>query len=410
MLHSAYLMRKPVVVGLRAGIFLIPILALAIPSAGQDFNSAANQLVSRISTKVTPSVASFTVRNRSSINDSTVSLIRADLQRELQSRDWKLKKAEEAQTSIILTLSENVASYIWTAEISQSTVGPKEVVLLELPRPSENSGSVAGLISLSRTLLISSDTPLLDVALLEGKVVEGAHLLALGPNSLQLYHLQSAQWHLDQTQSLNVPPIASRDLRGRIVPGQGNTFDAFLPGTHCSGIVPATLTISCRESDDPWPLSDDARLLAFYAPHRNYFNGVVTGTSGTAENNAPFYSAAVVGDRWIYAGIDGRSRSSAVGRRLAPASENWGSNLAAIQSSCTSDLMLVTSNSDFNAEDSITVFRLTGPDFAVASEPLSFSGPIMDLKTSMDQQQAVAVVSSLSGRYEAYLLTARCGA
>jgi hypothetical protein len=402
-------MLKPVGGWLRASVLLLFALAFAIDSAGQDFNSAANQLVSRVSPRVTPSAASLIVRNRSSLNDSSVSLIRADLQRELQSRGWKLKKAEEAEALITVTLSENVTSYVWTAEITQGQ-GPKEVAVFELPRPNENPESINGSILLSRTLLVSSDTPLLDVALLEGKVAEGAHLLALAPNSVQLYRVQSSQAHLDQTQPLNLDPIPSRDLRGRIVPGQGNSFDAFLPGLHCTGVVSATLTVSCRQSDDPWPFSDDGQVLAFYAPHRNYFNGVVRGTSGAMENNAPFYSAAVMGDRLVYAGLDGHSRSTAAGRRLAPGSQSWGSNVSGIQSSCSSDLLLGTSISDFNAEDSITAFRLSGPDFVAASEAISFSGPIVDLKTSLDHQQAVAVVASLSGRYEAYLLTARCGA
>lgn len=401
-------MLKPVGAWLRASILLV--FAFAIPAAGQDFNSAANQLVSRIPAGVTPSTASLIVRNRSSLNDSSVSLIRADLQRELQSRGWKLKKAEEAEASITVTLSENVASYVWTAEISQAQGGAKEVAVFELPRPSESPGPINGSMSLSRTLLISSDAPLLDVTLLEVKIAEGAHLLALGSNSVQLYRLQSSEWHLDQTQPLNVSPIPSRDLRGRIVPGQGSSFDAFLPGVHCAGAVTATLTVSCRQSDDPWPLSDDSRTLAFYASHRNYFNGVVRGTSGSTENNAPFYSAAMVGDRLIYAGLDGRSRGSAAGRRLAPASQNWGSNVAGIQSSCSGDVLLGTSISDFNSEDSVTAFRLSGSEFVAASEAISFSGPVLGLKTSIDRQQAVAVVASLSGRYEAYLLTPRCGA
>ena len=51
-----------------------------------------------------------------------------------------------------------------------------------------------------------------------------------------------------------------------------------------------------------------------------------------------------------------------------------------------------------------------GSEFSAISEPIPFSGAVQSIKTSSDQQQALAVVASLSGRYEAYLLTAHCSA
>jgi DNA polymerase III psi subunit len=383
-----------------------PLFALAY-SPAQDFSPGVRQLVSKIAGRSPAGSTSLTVRNRSSLSDSDVASIRAELPRQLEAHGWKLKRPEEVDNSISVTLSENVSNYVWTAEIR--TEDNAQSVFLELPRPKEDALAANGYLLLPRTLLIASDTPLLDVTLLEGKIAEGAHLLALTPSAVQVYQMQSSQWSLTQSQPLNKDPISSRDLRGRIAPDQESSFDAYLPGLHCAGAVTATLTVTCRESDDPWPLSDDRRLLAFYAAHRDYFNGVVTGPSAGVENSGPFYSAAALGDHLIYAGIDGHVRSSDAGHPLSAMPEKWGSDVAAIQSSCNTDAILATSASDSNAGDAVTAFRLQGSELKAASEPASFSGPVLSLKTSADHQQALAVTTSFSGRYEAYLLTARCG-
>ena len=403
MLHSAYPMLKLLCRRLGAGVFLLLVSPYAL---SQDFSSAASQFASKISSRNTPDAVSLSIRNRSSLSDSVVSLLEGELQHQLLTRGWILKKAEETENSILVTLGENMRSYVWTAQISGAD--RTDAVLFELPRPKEAANAARGLVPLSRTLLIASDTPMLDVTLLEGKIAEGMHLLALTTTAVQLYQLQSSQWRLMQTQSLGVNALPNRDLRGRITPGQGNSFDAYLPGMHCTGAVTASLTISCRDSDDPWPLTDDRRLLAFYAAHRDYFNGVLTGANPIVENLTPFYSLASLSDRVIYTGVDGHVRVASHSHPSSPVAESWGSEIASIQSSCQSELILATAAGDLNQSDAVTAYRSSGADFSAVSEPISFSGPVMSLKTSA--QQAIAIVASLSGGYEAYLLSVRCGA
>lgn len=373
--------------------------------SGQDFNSAAAQLASKISERATPGIASLAVTNRSSINPSAVTAIRSELLHQLQERGWTLKRPEESETSIAITLSENSHDYVWTAEITRA--GARNVVILE-SRRAEESAALQDRVTLSQTLLISSGTPLLDLALVEGNISDGAHLLALTPTSVELYQVQSSAWRLTQTQLLGLEALPNRDLRGRIVPDQGHGFDAFLPGLHCAGTVAATLSVSCRASDDPWPLSDDRRALAFYAANRNFFNGVLSGTNVQTGNVNPFYSAAVLSDRIIYSGIDGHPQMAMNGQRPTTITLQWGSDITAIQSTCQPDLVLASAMGDFNRNDAITAFRQTNSDFGAVSEPISFAGPVLDLKTTFDRQQALAISSS-SGRYEAYLVTARCG-
>lgn len=377
-------------------------------AGGQDFASAASRFAAKLSEHATPGTASIAFNNRSSLSPSAVESIRAELFRQLQARGWKPRKAEDSEASIAVTLAENIRSYVWTAEITKAE--SKNVIIFESPRSPESAVQTGDRVLLSRTLLVSSEIPLLDVALLEDKIGEGSHLVALTPTTVLLYQLQSSQWRPVQTQPLGHDSTAARDLRGRIVPGQGSSFDAYLPGMHCSGVVTATLSVTCRESDDPWPIGDDRRTLAFYAANRNYFNGVISGATAQGGNLDPFYSAAILTDRIVYTGIDGRARVEVPGNRSTAVPEKWGSNMTGLQGVCQSDLLLAASSGDFNQSDSITAFRASNQEFVAASEPILFAGPVLNLKTSADRQQAMVVALSQSGRYEAFLLTARCGA
>jgi hypothetical protein len=168
--------------------------------------------------------------------------------------------------------------------------------------------------------------------------------------------------------------------------------------------------VACRDSDDPWPLSDDRRTLAFYAGTRNYFTGVLAGNSNQSTNGEPFYSAALLNGTTVYAAIDGHARLMQAGSRPTVVTRNWGSELAALQTSCEPDLMLAASAGDFTQPDSLAAWRVNGSaEINAASDPLQFAGPVFSLKTSADHQQAIAITSSPTGRYEAYLVTARCG-
>lgn len=381
------------------GILVLLTMPLLV---GQDFNSAAAQLAAKITERAKPGTASIALTNRSSIGASSVSSISDELTRQLQLRGWNLQNAP-VEPSIAVTLSETSYNYVWTAEITRA--GARDVAILELRR-SGGAPSTQDRVTLSQILTISSDTPLLDVALVEGNISEGAHLLALTPAAVELYQLQASQWRVLQNQPLGLSPLTSRDLRGRIVYEQGS-FDAFLPGLRCTGMAGTTLSVSCRQSDDPWPLADDRRVLAFYAGNRNFFNGVLSGASAQNGNVNPFYSAAVLSDRVIYSDIGGHPQMALNGQRPAPVNARWGSNIAGIQSACQPDLVLASGTGDFNRSDSITAFRMTNSEFSAVSESISFNGPVLGLKTTADRQQGLAISSS-SGRYEAYLVAARC--
>jgi hypothetical protein len=392
----------------RWSIAIFWLLGQASIAHGQKLEVAAEQFALKITEhSAAPTAVSINFQNHSSLGTQNVNVARSALLQALQGHGWRLRKPEDADARLTITFAENFSVYVWTAQIEEA--GTRDVVFFELPRPAAGARPAYGSqIVLSRSLLIAADHPLVDATLLEGKLTEGAHLLALGASTLDLYQFQSAQWKLVQTQPLG-RVHNSRDLRGRIVPDTGTAFDAFLPGTHCSGVVTATLSVACRDSDDPWPLADDHRTLAFYAVNRNYFTGVLAGNTNQSTNGEQFYSAALLNGATVYAGIDGHARLLQAGRRPTIVNRNWGSELAALQTSCESDLMLASDAGDFTQPDSLSAWRVAGGETIAASDPIPFGGPIVSLKSSADRQQAIAITSSPTGRYEAYFVTARCG-
>src|SRR5207302_228103 len=108
----------------------------------------------------------------------------------------------------------------------------------------------------------------------------------------------------------------------------------------------------CRASDDPW-LLDPASLAAFFSPTRNFFTGVLAGRSAGA-SVAPFFSAASLQNgnsrQWVFAGTDGRARIFLNDIFAAAIIVNdWGNNLAAVQSNCGSGWqILATAPGDLN--------------------------------------------------------------
>jgi hypothetical protein len=173
-------------------------------------------------------------------------------------------------------------------------------------------------------------------------------------------------------------------------------------------VVTQTVSFSCSQSDDPWPLGGDLGLLAFYATNRNYFNGVMSGANAQNRNVDPFYSAALLSDRVIYSGVDGHIRAVSASQTSSALPARWGDSMTAIQSNCLPDLVLASAVADFRRADSITAFEVSNSEFSPVSQPMLFSGPVLNVTSSADRQQATTVVESSIGGYEAYLLTARC--
>ena len=155
-------------------------------------------------------------------------------------------------------------------------------------------------------------------------------IAVLDAEKVSLYRWQGGKWQQEQTLGIAHARPWPRDLRGRLIPAKDHLLDVYLPGVTCQSAAGAQVALSCRETDDPWPLVPAAlsggtvsvfpsagsasatipNVGAFYAPTRNFFTGALTPGVGKFRTVSKFYSAALLPREkyllWLFAATDGR--------------------------------------------------------------------------------------------------------
>src|SRR5229473_4034431 len=270
--------------GLRLGWLTSTLLAtvfLPASLSASTLGDTARQLAYKIAAVAGPGAFALEVTNRSSLDDKSVREVRGALEAQLQVEGVHATKAEQAMGTVEVVLSESLRDYVWTAEIVTGS-DEKKVALVSLPRSSMGTGTpfAAALpIVLKTTLLFAQEQPMLDVALVE--MPGGSRLLVLNDGAVAIYHHHganaAAQWELETSLSISHSRTFPRDLRGRLLLRRDHLFDVYLPGTFCRSNSVASLTLTCNDTDDPWPLTpDDGSVRAFFAASRNFFTGALS--------------------------------------------------------------------------------------------------------------------------------------
>jgi hypothetical protein len=267
---------------------------------------------------------------------------------------------------------------------------------------------------LTRKVVFSSSSPIL--AALEAP----SALLLLEPDAAVIEVMTAASWQEAKRISLGRRPFQSRDPRGLLVPS-ADGFTAYAPGVQCegklaagSGSLSGDWTVTCHESDDPWPViasnlsADSGKLRAFFNPGRNFYTGVLTPSLN--DNVPPFYSiAALPGPRLMVGGIDGRVQMLD-GRTLKPVAgtRDWGSDFAAIRAGCGSGAAMLATSSGEAESDSLRAYQITGQQAVAASAPLELNGSVTALWTAPDGVSALAVIRKSPTEYEVARVSALC--
>ncbi len=276
--------------------FLLATVFLPSSLCASSLGDAARQLAHKIAAATGPGAVALDVANHSSLDDKSVREVRGALEAQLHVEGVRTAKAEQAMGTVEVVLSESLREYVWTAEIAIGS-DEKKVALVSLPRsPTETPFAAALPIVLKTTLLFAQEQPMLDVALVE--MPGGSRLLVLDDGMVAIYRRQGAnpggRWELEASLPIAHSRTFPRDLRGRLLLRRDHLFDAYLPGTFCrtnsSALEPLTLT--CNDTDDPWPLTPDDSVRAFFAPARNFFTGALSPGIGEVSNVPSFYSAA----------------------------------------------------------------------------------------------------------------------
>jgi len=408
--------------GLRLGwltSFLLATVFLPTSLCASGLGDTARQLAHKIAAATGPGAFALEVTNRSSLDEKSVHEVRGALEAQLHVEGVNTAKAEQAMGTVEVVLSESLREYVWTAEIVIGS-DEKRVALVSLPRSSMGTGTpfTAALpIVLKTTLLFAQEQPMQDLALVD--MPGGSRLLVLNGSTVAIYHHHgvnaAGQWELEASLPITHSRIFPRDLRGRLLLRRDHLFDVYLPGTFCRSSSVAPLTLTCNNTDDPWPLTpDDGSVRAFFAASRNFFTGALSPGIGKVSNVPSFYSAAAVPRSsytlWALTAVDGSLHLVDGMTDQLIRSGKWGSDLAAVHSSCGTGTQLLVSETGDTERDGLRAFEVPDRDPMAVSSAVEFDGQIVALWPETSGNGVAAIVKRKdTGWYEAYRVSISCG-
>jgi hypothetical protein len=393
-------------------LLLVIWMFLAATTFAADWAAAEQELARKIVAATGPGAIALDLVNRSSLNKKAAEEISRGLRTQLESLGLRAVKPEQAAATVAISLSENLQNYVWLAEIHQGA-GEYAIVMTSISRQSAPAFvREPAAMTIRKIPLWVQEDRILDVAVLEESSAP-THIAVLDAEKASLYRLNGGNWQLEQALSISHANSWPRDMRGRLLMRQDHLFDVYLPGVFCQSSNNVPLNLTCRKSDDPWPLSSLFSLGGFYAPTRNFFTGVLSPGVGKQSATVKFYSAAPLQRAnyilWLFAGVDGQSHLldgvSDQSLRM-----KWGSDVASVKTSCGSGWQVLATQAGDSLADSVRAYELPDRDPLAVSEAVDFAGGITALWTEAKGGTAVAVSrNSETGNYEAFRLSVACG-
>jgi hypothetical protein len=376
----------------------------AVAQAASNWDSQAAQLAKQIVAISGPGTASLSIKNNSSLAGEEIPAIRRALEVALRDSGVQLRAEENAATALRVTLSENVRGWLWVAEVQQGS--DTRVAMIEVQRQGGLlQATPAQTVSLKKALLWSQPEPMMDAAVVKIGLQE--YLAVLESSRLVLYRTGTSKPEAEQTLTISTSKTV-RDPRGRLIVGSNHPIDVYLAGMACSSNASLPLSLSCKESDDPWPIGSQK---AFFNSSRNYFTGAMA--PGLGRQIAPFYSAAELPRSnysvWVFAGVNGQFRAADKINDVplaASATRDWGSDIATLHG-CGNATYLMATSAGTGDQEAMRAYEMTDRDPLPVSMPLEFAGPV----TALWSNGAAATVVARNNRtnsYEAYSVTVAC--
>jgi hypothetical protein len=365
-------------------------VAGALVAAPRQAGDAARELAGKIAAAVDArEPLGLAVRNLSSLGADELASVRRALEAGLRARGLVVSQSQDVQVSV----SENLEWFLLVAELRSGD--GRQVLLAEWPRSGDPPRSRAQpAMTLDHKLVWRQHAPILDVAF-----IDGVGALVLGPGFVALGEHRA--W-------VPAPSPWPRDLRGRLL-AAGNKWQAFLPGQTCSGAVLPELTISCRAGQEPWPL----RIPAALAPNRNYFEPMPP-PAGPGREIPPFFTAAETAENGkplrAFAALDGRTHLFDSSWAPAGSVEQWGDDIAGIETACGSGRQIVAGEAGgAAASQSVQAFELVNREPVAVTAPVRLPGRI----TALWPAGAAAVLAVTrdpdTGEYAAFSIALACG-
>ncbi len=397
-------------------ILTIAAFFLSAPSgsASGPWDEAASQLADQIVARLGQDLGiTFEVKNRSTVDANDFIEAVRTLRVQMRARKVRVLDTKRPVPGITVTLSENPQGLLWIAEIRRGDAA--DVVMIQTLKPeTETSPANLETLLLRKSLVFEERVPILDLAPIAAAGMGQPLMLVLDTNKVALYAKQATGWVLQQSQPIQRYAPWPRDPRGRLAIQTAGAFTAFTPGTECQGTTAPAWALNCAESQAGWPLGASDSPVARFVSNRNYFDGKLK-TAGQDSQVPEFFTSAAISAApsafTVFANLDGRARMFGKGPQPAAIFDGWGSEIAAIHSSCAEGYQILAARAgDLTQPDSIQAFSIRGREAVQASAPVEFRGPVTALWTAQDGTTALAVAHDLAtGMYDAFSISITCG-
>ncbi|MGB0034735.1 MAG: hypothetical protein WBP79_04590 [Candidatus Acidiferrales bacterium] len=303
-----------------------------------------------------PARIDLVVTNLSTLAADEVAAIDDWLKTNLVRRRFQLAGAASAETSVHVTLSENVEGFLIVAEIRRGAA--EQVAIFPVSKAARSAKRIGGVV-LDEKLVWEQAETILDFILPPAPAGEAPTMIVLEPRRLVFYVRKQAQWQINQAVSLSPLRPWLRDPRGQIDISHGPAAGTVkLPGMECKGDFEHPSTIDC-----------------------DY--------------------------------VDQSKQSWTPGNTPLPANLDLGGDSAGVSLECDGrPVVLATGKSDWTHPDFIQGYEIgtgRGHGAMASGNPVEFGGPVTSLTWMGTEGVARAVVENLQSKnYEAYIVTATC--
>ena len=217
--------------------------ASPLPAQKSALDAPARELARRIAASLPGGTrVEIEVRNQSSLSEDDAAAIRAALDGELSARGLRTRDEGPGAASVVVTLSENVQSLVWVAQIQH---GDDSAVLLQsVPRetpaatPPESEKIV-----LHKELLWSGPAHVLDAIEVPASGGTPARLLFLVLEGTEAFVTDAAGSFRAQVPA---PTLRGRDAGGRMVPLSGESIGVSVGDSLCTVPLQSPAQATCQ--------------------------------------------------------------------------------------------------------------------------------------------------------------------
>jgi hypothetical protein len=333
----------------RVILFLTFMLGLPSLAAAATLEDSAKELAEKITAALPAQEnVSCAIRNISTLRPDQVSRIEQALKAEFENRRVRLTEGGGSATTVVVTLSENLKNYIWTADIYQGDT--RQIIFTMLPRHPQNGiPNSAMLMTLHGEKIWEGPERILDITFVSLSNGD-ERMLVLVPEGLIITKAEK-----DATFKKVAFPAAQsvgREPDGHLFTNK-ETVVSILDERECDVVMYFDSLLGCY----PRPQLPGDDLI------RMEFPGSDKPDHG--DQGMPLSSICSIGDA-----------------------------------------MLVSGTGDYTQPDSIRVLEKK----TTISNELDFVGPVLRFSGGSDPQFLTAVVHNLKdGNYEVYRLSISCG-